>query len=132
MSYLITDENTITVDYEGSKFTFKIPSIMESARIGVRAKMMRKEVAPESDGSEDGLDIETIYIFKALSTFEILLKKTDAPWVFTPGEDGKPKIDVNKFEDKHLVSLIDVYLEYSTALRNFRTGGVQPAESSNG
>ncbi len=118
----ITDPSEITVtSKEGNTFEFRIPTVMDQGKIGIKAKNLRKLTFPDSDGSEEGLDPETMHLFRALALFSVALVKSDAEWIWTTDKNGKPYFDPMTVPSKYFNTIMEVYLGYLEAQDSFRS-----------
>lgn len=116
-------ESTMEFTYQNQQFTFEIPTPRQAALIGVRARKLRLEDDPTSTGDEEGLGMETMLLYRAMATFEVLLKRTSDRRLMTPDKDGKPVCDSSKWDRTISFDYIwGVYEGYLKALDSFRSG----------
>ncbi len=102
-------------------YIFRIPSIREMTRLGVRERDLRMSDSTNMNGSTDGIDILTEYLYRALALFETLLEKTSDLRVVTEEKEGKPVVNSLKFgADIDPTMLIGVQQGFEQALNSFR------------
>ena len=116
--------NEIVVDLEGRSYVFKIPTIHDEIKIGMRSRDLRREIA--GNPSEDGLDNGTVYMCRACAGFEVLLKKSSETWPFSEGKAG-PEVNSAKFSAEKVNEALEVYVAFQDKLGTFRAGG-NPAQ----
>ena len=126
MPYQINEDMTIVVKHKEWTFEFRLPTLFDQGKLGMRAKNLRLQTFPDSDGSEAGLDLDTIYLFRALAVVDVALSKTDAPWIPRKEDDLQKKVvfDSTKIESRYFNDLMEVYSGYLDAQDSFRSGGV--------
>lgn len=113
-------QTTLDVDHKGEKFVFKIPSLTDELRVGGRMHALRAKAQPEWNGFVGGgLDADTAFILRASATLEVLLQR-GPEWVFSPGKDGKPVVDIEKISFDHNDDVYAVYQGYVSVLDSFR------------
>ena len=114
-------EVTVTESGKVNTYIFRIPSIREMTRLGVHERDLRMLDSANMNGSSEGIDIVTEYLYRALALFEILLEKTSDIRLFSEEKDGKPVIDSSKFgADINPAMLIGVQQGFEQALNSFR------------
>ena len=114
-------EVTVTESGKVNTYIFRIPSIREMTRLGVHERDLRMLDSANMNGSSEGIDIVTEYLYRALALFEILLEKTSDTRLFSEEKDGKPVIDSSKFgADINPAMLIGVQQGFEQALNSFR------------
>lgn len=120
---VVNNQIEVTV-IDGGKvdtYIFRIPSVREMTRLGVRERDLRMLDSANMNGSSEGIDIVTEYLYRALALFEILLEKTSDTRLFSEEKDGKPIIDSAKFgADINPALLIGVQQGFEQALSSFR------------
>lgn len=114
-------KNTITIAYEGDDYEFRIPSLFDEMKIGVRARDIRRKIDPGSGGSDFGLDQNTLFMNRACATFETMLLKASTDWPFSKGPTG-PAVDSEQFPKEKAAVVIAVYQELQEKLMTFRAG----------
>lgn len=114
--------NTITVRHGSDEFTFRVPSPMEMASIGVRARALRMRADPVGGGSEWGLDELTSLIYRGCALFELLLVKATVEWPYTQTKQG-PVVDATKFPAAETLTLPEVYGGFEEQLATFHRRG---------
>ena len=126
---LFVRELTVTHEHEGSKFsyTFKVPSPMDQARVGIVARNLRREDDPESGGSDQGLDDLTALLYYASATFVVLYKRGDNDWVMTPSEGGTPECDPRAWgPDAPVLEVFDAFTQELERFREERNSAQRP------
>ena len=114
-------EVTVTESGKVNTYIFRIPSIREMTRLGVHERDLRMLDSANMNGSSEGIDIVTEYLYRALALFEILLEKTSDTRLFSEEKDGKPVIDSSKFgADINPAMLIGGQQGFEQALNSFR------------
>lgn len=124
--------NTITVRVEDEDFEFRIPSPMDVAKIGSVAAGIRRKFDPEGIGYEDGLDINTIILVRAMATMEVLLEKSTAKWAFSETKDARGQVSVavdsSKFPPTATGMLYEIYNKFQEEVTRFLGRGAGNAE----
>ena len=116
-------QDTLTVEYSGETFQFKIPTIYDEMRIGVRMRDIRTTlVGPGMSSTDEGLDNVTLFFNRACATFDVLLKKASVRWVFSEGESG-PVVNSANFPATKTDDVVGIYGGYQESLGTFRSGG---------
>jgi hypothetical protein len=105
--------------YKDDEFIFRIPSIADDIKLGLRMRDIRIRIDPTVSISEVGIDFGTSEMLRACAAFEILLEKTSASWVYQPGATG-PTIDSTKFSTDRTEEVMEVYYDFQTQLATFR------------
>lgn len=117
-------ENTVTVTGpKGDTFVFKIPSLHDEFRVAARVKNIRKQIDPEWDGVEQGLDWWTMVGMQAAATFETLLVKASVKWPYTAGKDGGPVVDSSQWPLEVAEQPREIYRGFQEQVATFRAGG---------
>lgn len=111
----------ITVEHNGEKYIYKIPSVHEEIRIGVLMDSMRRRQGG-AGGDMESLDNWTRILLRACVNMEVLLKKASVTWPFTVGTAG-PAVDSSKFPENKISELIEVQIKFDDLLSSFRAGG---------
>lgn len=115
---------TISVPVGTDTFEFRLPTIMDEIRIGVRMRDIRRAaIGPVGDVSDIGIDSMTHYSTSAAATLEILLVASSATWPFSEGPDKKPVVDATKFPVENTGDVIDAYTAYLEGVSTFRKKG---------
>ena len=116
-------QDTLTVEYSGETFQFKIPTIYDEMRIGARMRDIRAAiVGPGASSSDEGLDNVTLFFNRACATLDVLLKKASVRWVFSEGDSG-PVVNSANFPATKTDDVVGIYGGYQDALGTFRSGG---------
>lgn len=123
--------NTLTISSDGADYEFRIPSLFDEMRIGVRMRDIRRRIDPSSDGSDIGLDQTTLYFNRACATFEVMLNKASVEWPFSQGKNG-PVVDCEKFPKEKAATVIAVYGELQEKLITFRAEGIAAGQPDSG
>ncbi len=124
----------ISVEVKGRTYVFKVPSPLTWAAVGVRARDLRRsEGLPTSSygdpGDEDGLDIETILLFRGMALLERLLIRTDATWVGSSDAKGMPVVDSKKFPSSAIPTIVEIAQRFNESLREFHEEGTGSNQS---
>lgn len=122
----------IEVSVQGDSFNFKVPTLHDEIKIGLRMKAIRSRYTEaDADGikdtSDEGLDGWTNMMLRACANFEVLLKTSSAKWVFSSGKDGKPFVDSANFPSDKVNQVIEAHVAFNNDLATFRKGG-NPAQ----
>lgn len=120
LDFKITD-STLEFSRRKHQFVFQIPTPRQLGIIGIRARKLRMDDDPTTNGWEDGLGWEAAMLYRAMATFEILLKQTSDRRFLSADAEGKPVCDSSKW-DRSLLSdyILEVYEGYNQALDSFR------------
>lgn len=119
-------KTTLEVPVRGETYEFKIPSLHEEIAIGSRVTKLRRDIDPLWDGFSMGLDGNTAYMLRACATFELLLKRASAQWVWSHEPNtGGPIVDSSKFPPDKVDLVMEVYQGFLEALSRFRQGGAK-------
>ena len=125
-------KNSIPVVYDGETYEFRIPSLLNYAQIGVRARDLRQSDSPMSSGSDVGLDPITRLLFEGFAVFEKFLK-AGPEWCWTKDDNQAPVCDSSKFPVDKLLTVLEVVRGFNEALEQFsgrRVGdGNAPSET---
>ena len=114
----------LVVEYGGDQYHFKIPTIHDEMRLGMRARSIRQAAAPGEDASAAGLEWGTVFMSQACASFEVLLTKASAEWPFSKDAAGKPVVKSDKFPADKVDAVLAIYDGYNTKLQTFRAAGV--------
>lgn len=92
---------TVVVREGPMEFEFRIPTLLDEAKIGARIRRLRMLADPLDDPGGT-LDPDTLAYLKAMAYFDVLLiAASGAEWAWSKGADGKLVVDSTKFpEDK--------------------------------
>lgn len=121
-------KQSITVNYNGEQFEFRIPSMKDKITIDGVAAKLRRDGDPDGIGLVYGYDPMALGFTIALAKFSTLIKG-GPPWVYTPDKDGKPIIDINKWPDNTPIE--EVVAELDKQLDEFRENWNKPKPSTN-
>lgn len=110
------------IPYKGDNFVFKIPSLFDDVALASRVRKICGDIDP-TNPTENGLSEDAMYRVRALATFEVLLTKSSAEWPWSPGKDGKPVVDCQKFPANRAGDALRIYFDYQSQLNTFRDGG---------
>lgn len=119
----LLQENVTVKGPKGDTYVFKIPSLHDEFRVSARVKNIRKQIDPDWDGVEQGMDWFSVMGMQAAATFEVLLVKSSATWPYTASKSGEPIVDSSKFPITMVDEVRAVYSEYMGEVRRFRDGG---------
>lgn len=127
----ITQE-TFEVKVADETFVFRIPSPRDYARMGSRALVLRREDAPETTGSEWGMDGITADLYRGFALMETLLTRADTTdnWPYTESKDGKPVVNCNNFPAKKMDTIISIWRGFDAQLARFHGGGDRDGDES--
>lgn len=124
-------DSSMEIKAKGHVFIFNIPTSRQIAAIGIRARKLRMEDSPGSDGSEEGLGWFEASLYRAMATFEVLLKTSSDVRLFSEDGSGKPLVDSSKWGKEITTDyLLGVYEGYLKALDSFRDQVDGPATAS--
>ena len=113
---IIKDELTVKVgDHE---YTFKIPSIKDRLQIAAYAVKLRRDADPDGQVIALGYDPSIVAYTEVLATFMTLIKSSDAPWVYSPDNNGQPSLNIDKWPDN--VPVMEVVDKFNQELATFR------------
>lgn len=102
-------------------YIFRIPTVRELTKIGVRERDLRMADSTMGNGSDVGIDVVTEYVYRACALFELLLEKTSDVRLYTETKEGRPLVDSSKFGPEIDPSLlIGVYQGFEKSLNSFR------------
>jgi hypothetical protein len=126
-------QDSLDVKVEDQGYTFRIPTIHDEIKIGIRVKNLRRALEPDWDGFDQGLDSSTRYYLRACATFEVLLTASSSTWVYSKDlKTGILGVDSAKFPAANAEDVLAIYNQYQEDLARFRTGGLannqQPSE----
>ena len=117
-------ETEVEVRRQNHMFIFRIPSPRQIAAIGVRARQLRMMDFPGSDGSEEGLGWFEAMLYRAMATFESLLKTSSDTRLFSSDDKNNPVVDSSKWDQTISPEYImEVYDGYLQAIDSFRQHG---------
>lgn len=116
-------QNLLTITYDNETYKFKIPSIQDRININGIAAKIRKDSDPEGNGIALGYDPSSVLLTDKIATFMHLMKETSAKWVYTPGDSGKPIMNMANWSDD--VPILEVIDQFNIELDKFRKGGDQ-------
>lgn len=113
-------QTTLEVKHGDDVYTFEIPSPLLLGRMSMRAMALRRAADPASGGSEEGLDFAAWSLYRGMSLFEVLLRKSDCEdnWCWSE-TDGKLVVDSSKFPPGTEAILMEVYSLFTQALAAF-------------
>lgn len=123
-------QTTLDVKYGDSDvYTFEIPSPILIGKMAMRAAALRRQADPTSDGSDSGLDFFSWSLFRGMSLFEVLLRKSDCkdnwPWSEqVVGGSTKVVVDSAKFPPGSEAIVTEVYAAFNSALATFHANRV--------
>ena len=108
----------LKIVHGGEEYTFKIPSVKDRLKILGKAVELRQEVGGSvATGYDPNLVIST----ETLATFLTLVQGSSAKWVYSPGHDNKPVMDLDQWPDN--VPVAEVVDQFQKELDTFRAAG---------
>ena len=117
-------KDSIDVPYEGHTYTFRIPNLKDKNQIKSKAGALRRESDPDYGGQAWNYSFTDMQWFEDLATFMLLLKASDASWVYspdsTPGPGRKPVINLENIPDNAPIE--EVVDKFREELVKFREG----------
>ncbi len=129
-------QTTLDVVVEGHTFVFRIPSFADEIKLGLRAKQIRRELeiellgtnpTPEQTGSftggESTFDNVTETYVRTAAQFSVLLKQSDAEWVYSKDDKGLPVVDYKQWPNDKFNIIVQAGVSFSQQLSRFRSGG---------
>ncbi len=120
-------KDTLEVKVNGHSYEFKIPSFADEIKVGMVAKSIRRELDDTGGtGSPEGLDYGTFLMIQTAAQMQILLRKADVEWPWSPGPNGQPVVDYRKWPLDKVDEASNIGFAFQSELSRFRNGGVQP------
>lgn len=124
-------QKSLTVHYDGHEYTFRLPSFRDRLEISQLSTALQQKFLPKDPNDTDvGLmmmpDFANATLFDAYATFKHLLTGTSATWVYVPGTDVKPTMDIDSWPSD--APVMEVVGEFYKELAKFRAGGSQPTQ----
>lgn len=111
----------IEVTHNGITYLFKIPSVHEEIKIGIKSREIRRRIVGDTgDAADYGLDFNTQVLIRSCAIFELLLKKCTDKWPYSAGEGGLPVVVSDKFPPEHVDTVVEVGLAFSNQIDTFR------------
>ncbi len=114
---------TIGEDSEKEEFTFRVPTPMDKARLGVREASVRRSLDPMGGGAGWGIDDETFFLIKGMVALEVLLDKASVTW---PYSEFKPergaaelRVDIDAFPPGKELVISEIGRRFSEELDRF-------------
>lgn len=114
-------KTTLEVKVGEDVFEFKIPSIHDEIRIGIRVKDIRRSLDPNWNSFEQGLDGEALVELRACACLELFLQRSSAKWPWSQDGQGKVVCDSAKFPIDKFNDVLIAYQGFQEALSSFRT-----------
>lgn len=115
MADLISNE--IIIEHGGNTFTFRTPSMRDEARMGAIMKKYLYEDSGREDLSINSLDEVSWVLYRAMAVFEVLLKKTDATWVYKIDPQTKEvSLDYDNFNTN---DCIEIFSKFDSQTKEF-------------
>jgi hypothetical protein len=127
-------QTTIDVTVDGATFIFRIPSFADEIKLGLRAKQIRRELEIEMLGpnptqeqfmtvaGDPTYDNATETYVRTACQFSVLLKQSDAEWIYSKDEKGLPVVDYRKWPDDKFNVIVQAGVNFSNQLSRFRAG----------
>lgn len=123
-------KKTIVIKDEDSEFEFKIPTILDEVRVGVRMRKLRMMVDPTDDPGGN-IDLDTLAYLKSMAYFELfLLSASNSEWVWARGPEGKQIVDSSQFPVEKTDQVLRVAAKVVGEVARFRNpslSGERPA-----
>lgn len=120
-------DNSVTITVDGKDFQFRVPSPLDTARIGMVSASIRRRLDPDGVGSEEALDPSTALVIRGMAMMEVLLEKSSATWAFSEVKDAKGvtkiAVDAGKFPPAATALLPAIYMEAQDAIARFLNPG---------
>lgn len=116
---------------EATTFTFRVPTPLDKAKIGIREASIRRQLDPVGGGWAIGLDDETFFLIRGMALLEVLLTQADARWPFDDsapaGKNASAEVRVNieKFPAGKETIIAEVGRQFQDALDRFHGRGVE-------
>ena len=111
---------TIDVKLGDDTFTFKVPTIRFDMEVSYRAAAVRRRAVPESSGFADAIDNQAFQFSRFAAMIELYLTAATVEWPWSPGADGKPVVDVDKFPLEHLDDVYGLGAGFEAEMSRFR------------
>lgn len=115
-----------------ANFTLRVPTPMESVRIGVREASIRRGFDPVGATEVMHLDADTFFLIRGMAILETLCEKSDQRWVFTEkkGMNGQSilMVDPSAFPAGTEPMISEVGQNFQNALDTFRGEGTGRTE----
>ena len=115
---------TFDITVEGETYTFRKPGIRFLIEIGYRSADVRRRSFPAQGGTlpgDFGLDYAAVNFARACAIIELYLVRASEQWPFSPGPDGKPMVDFDKFPADREETVQNLAAEFDSAVARFRT-----------
>lgn len=121
-------ENELVISNQGEDFAFRIPTPLDTVRMGLVMRQLRKEVDPDGDSSAEGIDPWTGVFMQVIALFLVSLIRTSATWVHKAGKDGKPTIGWREWEQDKTARLFQIWADYQAGMSRFHERGTSSGE----
>jgi hypothetical protein len=115
---------TFDITLDGETYTFRKPGIRFSIELGYRCADVRRRAFPAQGGvlpGDFGLDYDAVNFARACAIMELYLVRASEQWPYSPGPDGKPSVDFDKFPADREDTVRRLSNEFDTAVARFRT-----------
>lgn len=116
-------------------FVFRKPTIKYRIELGYRSADVRRRAYPTQAGAlpgDFGIDNEAAMFARNCAIMELYLLRSTATWPFSPGEDGKPKVDFEKFPSDCEDLVWRIGAAFEDAIARFRKRGDTDKPSAGG
>jgi hypothetical protein len=133
MSDPLSNEFEVVVD--GDTFVFRKPTIRYRIELGYQSADVRRRAYPAQGGAlpgDFGIDAAAAMFASNCAIMELYLVRSTATWPFAPGEDGKPKVDFDKFPPDCEDSVWKIGKAFEDAIARFRKRGDTDKPSGDG
>ena len=125
---------TLDVVVNDDRYVFRIPSIADEIKLGLRERQIRLQFEAEMGVPATGMptgDVNTEFLVRTIAYVQQLL--VGGPrWIWTPDEENKPTVDFTLWGDERLDTLFQVGMGFEAELRRFRNERDRPGEPAGG
>jgi hypothetical protein len=119
-------QGELTVSLNGDEYVFNIPGIKFEMEVGYRSARIRRGADPEGIGSLAALDGMAANFAYNCALLELYIK-AGPRWLFSPGADGKPVVNHEKWPPQNADLVWEVAAAFQNAYTRFRRGGAPDA-----
>ena len=116
-------QETFDVTVRGKNYKFRVPSIRFDIEIGYKSAQLRRQSDPEGRGELGSVDAAATRFAWSQSVIALYLLSSDESWPFSPGPDGKPVVDPDKFPSNKINTVYELGEAFRTAYERFRDDG---------
>ena len=118
--------DTFDIKVGDETYVFRKPSIRYPIELGYRAADVRRRSYPAGGGGfpgDFGLDFDAGSFARACAIMELYLVRSDQEWTHSPGPDGKPMVDFDKFPAEREDTVRRIGAAFEAELARFRARG---------